>query len=287
MDAKTTGAFIAQLRKEKQLTQKELALLLKVSDKAVSRWETGKGFPDTGLLKPLSDELGVSVGELLSGQRIPKETLTQKTDQVLVSSMKHSGELKVIICGLCCLLAVVLIFCGILGAMALIPPSAVEFVNKSATTLYYRLGETTGGLVYTDFLSEEFDGGVEYRLSDGTQQYRFTTVPEISPEPVLTFLHVSGTGQLFGFAIGENTVIKANQDLGLARISLRDFLEENGFRWMHDSKTYGRPTLEYIDGQRCNWIPYVKDNVLINICITAGEGNRLMGYDIMLLRGNA
>ena len=70
MDAGTTGRFIAQRRKQMGYTQKDLAEKLMVTDKAVSRWETGKGFPDTSLLKPLGDLLGVSVGELLAGREI-------------------------------------------------------------------------------------------------------------------------------------------------------------------------------------------------------------------------
>ena len=66
MDAKKTGALISQLRKERGYTQKDLAELLHVSDKAISRWETGKGYPDTALLKPLSDALGIGVSELLA-----------------------------------------------------------------------------------------------------------------------------------------------------------------------------------------------------------------------------
>lgn len=53
MDKNITGRFIAELRKQKGFTQKELAEKLMVTDKAISRWETGKGLPDTSLLKPL------------------------------------------------------------------------------------------------------------------------------------------------------------------------------------------------------------------------------------------
>ena len=67
MDAKTTGRFIAELRKQKGYTQKELAEKIMVTDKAISRWETGKGLPDTSLLKPLGDILGVSGGGLVLG----------------------------------------------------------------------------------------------------------------------------------------------------------------------------------------------------------------------------
>ena len=58
MDAKKTGTFIGMLRRQMGLTQAELAERIGVTDKAVSRWETGKGFPDLSLLQPLAAELG-------------------------------------------------------------------------------------------------------------------------------------------------------------------------------------------------------------------------------------
>lgn len=76
MDNIQFGAFVAQLRKEQELTQKELADRLNVTDKAVSKWETGKGFPDVKLLEPLAQALGVSLVELMQGRRQESETLT-------------------------------------------------------------------------------------------------------------------------------------------------------------------------------------------------------------------
>ena len=64
MDNIQFGAFVAQLRKERGLTQKELADKLNVTDKAISKWETGKGFPDIKLMEPLAQALGVSLVEL-------------------------------------------------------------------------------------------------------------------------------------------------------------------------------------------------------------------------------
>lgn len=93
MDAKATGCFIARLRKEKGLTQKELAEKLMVTDKAVSRWETGKGLPDTSLLKPLGDILGVSVGELLSGQRIEETAVKNQADAIILESLKDTKRM--------------------------------------------------------------------------------------------------------------------------------------------------------------------------------------------------
>lgn len=70
MNAYVTGSTIRRLREARGLTQAGLAKLLDVSDKAVSKWETAKGFPDLTLLEPLSAALGVSVMELLSGDTV-------------------------------------------------------------------------------------------------------------------------------------------------------------------------------------------------------------------------
>ena len=67
IDKVSWGAFVARLRREKGWTQKELAERLYVSDKAVSKWETGASLPDTQLLIPLAEQLGVTVTELLPG----------------------------------------------------------------------------------------------------------------------------------------------------------------------------------------------------------------------------
>ena len=72
MDAEKIGAFIAVCRKEKNMTQAELAQKLKVTDKAVSRWERGKGFPDISILVPLSDALDISLPELMNSGKSSK-----------------------------------------------------------------------------------------------------------------------------------------------------------------------------------------------------------------------
>lgn len=93
MDIKKIGFFISQLRKQKGYTQKDLAEKLMVTDKAISRWETGKGLPETSILKHLSEILGVSVGELLSGERIDDERMKEKNDEVILDSLKYSRRM--------------------------------------------------------------------------------------------------------------------------------------------------------------------------------------------------
>lgn len=69
MDQKKIGAFIAEMRKARQLTQHDLADIIGISDKTVSRWETGRGMPEVSLIIPLCNELGITATELLSGNR--------------------------------------------------------------------------------------------------------------------------------------------------------------------------------------------------------------------------
>ncbi len=71
MDYHKTGRVIADRRQELGLTQKQLAEQLSISDRTVSRWERGVGFPDVSLLEPLADALGLSLGELVRGERLP------------------------------------------------------------------------------------------------------------------------------------------------------------------------------------------------------------------------
>ena len=80
MDLDKIGKFIALNRKNNGLTQEQLAEKLGVTNKTISRWETGKYMPDLSLLKPLSEELGVTLNELLSGEKIEKEKMDENTE---------------------------------------------------------------------------------------------------------------------------------------------------------------------------------------------------------------
>ena len=93
IDKERFGAFLARLRKERGLTQKELARRLFVSDKAVSKWERAQSLPDVALLLPLADCLGVSVTELLRGERTTQPQLPVEEVEALVgSALRMGGE---------------------------------------------------------------------------------------------------------------------------------------------------------------------------------------------------
>ena len=84
------GKFIAALRKEKELTQNELAEKLNITDRAVSRWERGKGCPDISLLEDLSKILDVSIIELLKGEKLNNKQKLEKEE--LIYSMNYAKE---------------------------------------------------------------------------------------------------------------------------------------------------------------------------------------------------
>lgn len=94
IDRKKFGAFVALLRKEKGYTQKELAQRLFISDKAVSKWETGVSIPDTALLIPLAELLGVTVTELLLCQRVEQSDTIDagQVESIVKTAITYSDE---------------------------------------------------------------------------------------------------------------------------------------------------------------------------------------------------
>ena len=80
MDAKKFGAFISERRKEQHMTQAGLAGKIGVTDKAVSRWERGLGFPDINTMEPLATALGVSLLELMKSEIISEEVQMKKDE---------------------------------------------------------------------------------------------------------------------------------------------------------------------------------------------------------------
>ena len=92
LDQQRTGAFITELRKEKGYTQKQLADEIGVSDKAVSRWETGRGLPDTSVMPQLCEALSISLNELLAGERLTGDAYTGKAEEIMVDLMKKTED---------------------------------------------------------------------------------------------------------------------------------------------------------------------------------------------------
>mgnify|MGYP004535150511 FL=1 len=92
MNQEKIGKFIAKIRKEKKMTQQELADKLNVTDRAIGNWENGRRMPDVVFYKPLCEVLDISLNELLSGERIKESELKEKTDEVLNNTIKYSAK---------------------------------------------------------------------------------------------------------------------------------------------------------------------------------------------------
>ena len=104
MDQRKTGQFIKTMRKEKALTQRELAEQLGISEKTVSKWETGSGLPEVSLMLPLCELLGINVNELLSGEKLEGSAYIEKAEENIVSlvSDRTSSKTKMIISVISC-----------------------------------------------------------------------------------------------------------------------------------------------------------------------------------------
>lgn len=111
MDQIRIGRFIAQCRKTGGLTQRQLADGLGISDKTVSKWECGNGLPEVSLMLPLCEALGITVNDLLSGERVAQADYQKKAEENMMNLMKENEENKKqmilsVICGVITIIAV-------------------------------------------------------------------------------------------------------------------------------------------------------------------------------------
>lgn len=111
MDQIKIGKFIAETRKALNMTQKQLAGALSISDKTVSKWECGKGLPEVSLMLPLCDVLHITVNDLLSGARVSPINYQKKAEENMMNLMQENEENKkrmalCVICGVITIFAV-------------------------------------------------------------------------------------------------------------------------------------------------------------------------------------
>lgn len=122
MEPTRISRFIAERRKALGLTQRQLAEQLSVSDKAVSKWETGRGLPDVLLMPPLCAVLGITVNDLLSGERVGEGDYRKKAEENMMELMRENAEnrqrlLQSIACGGVTVVAV----CALVALAAFLP----------------------------------------------------------------------------------------------------------------------------------------------------------------------
>ena len=92
MNQQKIGNFILELRKEKNMTQQELADQIGVTDKAISKWENGRGMPDLSLMKPLCNALGITINELLSSEKLDKKDYQDKFEENILNTINYTDK---------------------------------------------------------------------------------------------------------------------------------------------------------------------------------------------------
>ncbi len=143
MNVVEVGKFLGELRKEKELKQKEVAEIIQVSDKAVSRWETGRGMPDVESLQNLSDFYEVSINEILAGKRFATNEVERETDNNVKELVRSGARLRRSIWMLICGVIVLLVCLFTLAIFTYEPDGEVvwtlNFTEENVDNIYSKL----------------------------------------------------------------------------------------------------------------------------------------------------
>ena len=283
MDNITTGGFIKELRKEKDMTQKQLADLLHITDRAVSKWERGLSAPDIALLEPLAEILNVSVVELIRGERVPEEehlpALAEHTRDVLVYSgrevrRRERSAWKRAALLLGCALAVLAFVIGFVGWQtgAFFLLDDCPSPDGTCHTRVYRKGLEGRGFSSQDAVSviDRSAQGLEYRAEYGNCAYRGLWWSPDSEKYVLA-LDYGGTTRLCltWLTISQQSNLNAYLDMAVGNSSL----VEHGIPW--DDGTHGMLGVDY---EFIQWGPD-GDNMLVWYSFTGNnDGLEHSGY---------
>ena len=237
MDKAKTGALISAARKEKNLTQRELAKVLHVSDRAVSKWERGAGFPDISLLEPLADALGLGVLDLLRGERgaesqpelTVREALAFLGEQAKRQTRKRWSQ---VLAGACALLMVGFVLFAILDRAGVF---LREISLEVPATVYSREGVPTGETTVTmdgslkilgersfvgrfaiDAVEATCREGVEARIRwdalwEGAQDILFYRAGDFLSLGVERMLYITEDMQSFGLRLEDGTIIATDE----------------------------------------------------------------------------
>ena len=152
MNQAKTGAFLKQLRREKDLTQEQLAERFFVSVRTVSRWETGSNMPDLSILIELADFYDVDIREMIDGER-KSETMNDKTNDAVKKVAEYTAEekkkLRNRMAEMMAASAVLLVFCSLLSATNGFDGWIIERAYRNI--MNFTLGLTTAALILNIF----------------------------------------------------------------------------------------------------------------------------------------
>ncbi len=152
MDQIKIGRFIAEERKRKGYTQKQLSEKLDISDKTISKWERGNGFPEVSLLLPLCNELDITVNELLSGERVSEEDYQKKAEENMVNLVREAQESKKKI-----IFSVIISIFSLMASLPLFIISDMGIVEGIARIIFIVIGVIVlfGGIFIACFIDND------------------------------------------------------------------------------------------------------------------------------------
>ena len=157
MDQLKIGRFIAECRKEKKLTQAQLAERLGITDKAISKWERGIAMPDSSIMLEVCEILGINVNELLSGERIDIAEQNKKNEELLLEfTRKEEGLRKKLLINswmLECLVFLAYIITAVMAMLAYPGCPIASIIAMAVSTAIFLVGSLIN-------LKMEFDAGV-------------------------------------------------------------------------------------------------------------------------------
>ena len=187
MNQYVTGAAIRELRLQKNMTQLQLAEKLNVSDKAVSKWETGKGYPDITLLESIADAFGISVTELISGNRV--------SNRNVAANMMKSGFYMCPVCG------------NVIHTMgeAVIQCHGVQLLREEAEQTDER------HMVFIERVEDEYYVRIDHEM---TKQHFISFIAAVSPDRLqLVKLYPEGNAEArFPMRGVKKIVFRCNRD---------------------------------------------------------------------------
>ena len=140
MDQIKIGRFIAERRKLQGLTQAQLAEKLNITDRAVSKWETGRSLPDATLMLALCEILGISVNELLSGEKVTMENNQEKNEQLLLEMAKEIERKNKTIWSamwIIMIVSILALFAGLFAAAFFVPEGPWQLVVILAVVVVF------------------------------------------------------------------------------------------------------------------------------------------------------
>ena len=181
MEQQRIGKFILELRKEKNMTQKDLADQLGVTDRAISKWENGRGMPDVSLMKPLCDILGITVSELLCGERIAQQDYREKSEFRFLDTIEITDKKikqKNILLRVIAALAILMLFVGI-ALIYWLPLTRGYFSADEDVEIFY-VHKTMPVVPYGEPLTR-FDYPLEFVEQDITERIDLERLEELLP----------------------------------------------------------------------------------------------------------